>query len=227
MKKRLKINGIIIACAILLILFFPETFFRKEGVSFFSISIEVLGIVCILLGQIIRVSSRGYKAENSGNSQVLVQSGPYLIVRNPMYLGILLIGLGIVLVLFKWWMAAVFLAIFIIRYLLLIFEEEKKLLKFFPKEFPAYCHKTPRLLPSLKTLFSQEISIYLPLKSSWLKKEIGTISAVLLMTILIKSLADIQYLGAKIFLKDIALLCITVIFFAPFIIYALRQKDKK
>ena len=97
MKKRLKINGIIIFFIVLLIAFSPGIFFRKEIVpTYWDEIAEIFGIAVILLGQIIRVSGRGYKAEKSKNGRALIQDGPYAISRNPMYLGILLIGIGII-----------------------------------------------------------------------------------------------------------------------------------
>jgi hydrogenase maturation factor HypF (carbamoyltransferase family) len=75
-------------------------------------TMEIFGIALILLGQIFRVSGRGYKAEQSQQGQVLIEGGPYILVRNPMYLGILLIGLGIVLMLFNWWVICFFIIFF-------------------------------------------------------------------------------------------------------------------
>ena len=90
MKKRLKINGFIMFIAVLLILIFPAIFFRKPGSYLYDSIMEIIGIVLILLGQFLRVSARGYKSEHSNNSRSLIQGGPYALVRNPMYLGILL-----------------------------------------------------------------------------------------------------------------------------------------
>ena len=102
MKKRLKINGIIIFCATIIVAFFPRVFFRNNGSgTILEQYIEIMGFSLILLGQIIRVSARGYKAEHSRESQALIQAGPYQVVRNPMYLGIFLIGLGVVLAVFR------------------------------------------------------------------------------------------------------------------------------
>lgn len=181
MKKRLKINGVIIFCAFLLIIFFPAVFFRSGKFTRFEIFLQISGLAMILLGQFLRICARGYKAENSRSGHALIQSGPYALVRNPMYLGILFVGGGIVLVLFKWWVAAVFLSVFIIRYISLAFKEEKELKAAFPKEYPLYQQKVNRLLPRLSLLAEGSIAEYLPLKSPWVKKEIGSIIAVLLL----------------------------------------------
>ena len=63
MKRRIKINGFIIFIAVLLTAFFPAIFFRKANNDFFDEIMEILGIAFILLGQILRVSARGFKSE--------------------------------------------------------------------------------------------------------------------------------------------------------------------
>ncbi len=185
MKRRIKVNGFIILLAVLLLAFLPDVFLRHQGGYFLGKIAEILGITFILLGQILRTSARGLKSEHSQGGHLLIQGGPYALTRNPMYLGILLIGLGIVLVLFKWWVVGIFLLVFVVRYQLLIFREEKKLKEQFSKEYANYQSKVPRLLPSFAALFQKEIEGCLPLKLTWLKKEIGSISAVLSLTFII------------------------------------------
>jgi len=219
MKRRLKINGVIIFLAVSLIALFPSFFFRKASENLSDELIEMFGIAFILLGQIFRVSARGYKSAHSGNGSVLIQNGPYALVRNPMYLGILLIGLGIVMMLFNWGVLVVFLSIFAIRYLLLIFKEEKKLKVLFPRDYPAYQKMTPRLLPSFETLLKRDISEYLPLKFSWLKKELGSILAVLLVTLFVESWEDIKNEGARVYLREAIPMFIAVILFVILVIY--------
>jgi len=223
MKRRLKINGIIMFCAFLLVVIFPNIFFRSEGAVSFDIVTEIFGISFILLGQILRASSRGFKAEYSGDGQELIQAGPYALVRNPMYLGILLIGIGIVALLFKWWVICIFLSVFVIRYLLLIFKEERKLLALFSKEYQTYCKKVPRILPSLKVILKTDIAEYLPLKLSWLKKEIGTILTVLLFSILIESWEDIKNEGLRVYLKEAIGISAIIVLFIYIIIYLIAR----
>jgi len=223
MKIRLKVNGIIIALAVLLIAVFPAVFLRPPKTGPWDEAAEAVGITFILLGQLLRTCARGYKSEHSQEGRSLIQGGPYNLVRNPMYLGILLIGVGMVLVLFQWWAAVIFLVVFTARYILLIFQEEKKLLALFPQEYSVYCLRVPRLLPPLKILVKRDISVYLPLRPAWLKKEIGTTLAVLLITLLLEFWQDIKVQGIKVYFKESIAILVIVALFVGLYIYLSRR----
>jgi protein-S-isoprenylcysteine O-methyltransferase Ste14 len=210
----------------MMIVLFPSFFFRHQRLGSLEEIAEIFGIALILFGQLIRTSARGYKSEQSQNGHALIQGGPYLLVRNPMYLGILLIGLGIVLILFQWWVMAAFLIVFVVRYLLLIFKEEKKLLDVFSGQYKTYQGKVPRLIPPLTMLLQADISEYLPLKLSWLKKEIGTILAVLLITLFVESWQDISYQEIKLYLEEVIVISLIIIIFISLVIYLIRRTSK-
>lgn len=224
MKKRLKINGLIIFLAVLLIALFPALFLRspKTMPAPRYLNDTVFGVVFIILGQIFRVSARGYKSENSDSGRELIRGGPYAFVRNPMYLGICLIGVGVVAVLFRWWVAGIFLLIFIMRYISLIFEEEKKFSALFPKEYADYCKEVPRILPLIGVIFKRDIRKYLPLKLSWVKKEIGAMLAVLSFTLAAKAWMDIKNADAVLIIKEAAAVITTFVLFTGIIIYLIR-----
>lgn len=226
MKKRLKINGIIMGFAALAIAFFPRLFLRVYSGSPQEETLEVLGFAFILLGQIIRVSARGYKAEHSQDSRALIQGGPYQVVRNPMYLGIFLIGLGVVLAIFKWWAIMVFVTVFIIRYILLIYNEEKKLCAMFPQEYPKYCQKVPRIFPAPSSLIKLDIGKYLPIKIIWFKKEIGSMITLLLLTLLVESWGDISKEGIWGYLQQSVWLFLTFILFI-ILVFLLSYRTSK
>jgi len=203
--------------------FSPRLFFRCERFNYSDMITEVLGISFVLLGQIFRASARGFKSEHSHSGHELIQKGPYAFVRNPMYLGILLIGLGIALVLFKWWVVVLFLFVFFLRYVMLIFKEEKKLLAAFPAEYPAYMKSVPRIFPSARHILSTDASEYLPLKISWIKKEIGSISAVLLVILALEFWKDVQHKGLTGYFKEVTLIVITLILFLFFAFYLIKK----
>ena len=228
MKKRLKINGIIMACIVLVIAFFPRFFLRVANSGGIREEIvEALGFALILLGQIIRVSARGYKAEYSQDSQILIQGGAYQVVRNPMYLGIFLIGLGVVLAIFRWWAVVVFVAVFIIRYILLIYKEEKKLYAMFPQAYPEYCRKVPRIFPALSSIIKLDIIKYLPIKIVWFKKEIGSILTLLLLILLVESWEDIAEEGIRVYFQQSVWIFSTFALFIIFVILLSKRTNKR
>ncbi|MFH0855617.1 MAG: isoprenylcysteine carboxylmethyltransferase family protein [Candidatus Omnitrophota bacterium] len=184
MKKRIKINGIIMGLALILVAYFRQTFFRPDNPGWLENSLKITGLLFLLLGQLIRVSARGYKSEHSKNSHALIEGGPYQVVRNPMYLGILLIGLGVSLLIFNWWVAPLFLLIFASRYLPLILSEEKKLRNMFPGSYEAYCRKVPRMLPRGFGSMKAGLKESLPVKPAWFKKELNSIIPLLILILL-------------------------------------------
>ena len=227
MKKRLKVNGVIMGFAALAIAFFPRFFLRVYSGSIQEDILEALGFAFILLGQIIRVSARGYKAEHSQDSRALIQGGPYQVVRNPMYLGIFLIGLGVVLAVFRWWAIMVFVAVFIIRYILLIYKEEKKLFAIFPQAYPEYCRKVPRIFPAISSIIKLDIIEYLPIKIIWFKKEIGSILTLLLLTLLVESWQEIAKEGVWGYLQQSIWLFLTFILFIILIFFLSHRTSKQ
>lgn len=110
----------------------------------------VAGIIVVILGQAIRFwaagSIEGYRSEKV-NAGFLVTWGPFGIVRNPLYLGNGLIGLGwslmsgLVPVLF-------FCGSFVFLYGFLIIPHEEVFLKErFGEKYLEYVARTPKLLP--------------------------------------------------------------------------------
>lgn len=223
MKKRLKINGLIVVFIFLASTFFPSVFLRKDNRTVFIEIWDIVGIALILLGQALRASARGYKSEHSGEGGYLIRGGPYAFVRNPMYLGIFLIGLGIVLVLFKWWAVCILILLFVFRYTPLIFNEEKILMSMFPDQYPVYKKQVPRILPSLGGLLKKDISEYLPLRLPWLTKEIGSMFAVLFITLFLESWEDIKNGGLRMVFKELIAASIMVALFVLLVVYLSRR----
>lgn len=187
MKKRIKVDGILIFCIFWLLVIFRDVFLRgRQTLDIPEIIMLSLGVAFFLTGQIIRISARGFKSEYSQNGALLIENGPYSIVRNPMYLGILLITAGVALILLNLWSAGVFVLLFLLRYILVIRKEEKKLAVRFAQQYDNYRAKVPRIIPSSGVLFRKNILRYLPLKRAWVNRELGAVIALLLVVLFLK-----------------------------------------
>ena len=111
MKARIRAHAWLIVSGVCLMLAFPNLVFSSRAAGNEKL-LDGLGFFLVLMGYVVRISSRGYKKEHSAVGGVLVQEGPYAFVRNPMYLGTLLIGTGMIMVLFRVWLFFLFLAVF-------------------------------------------------------------------------------------------------------------------
>jgi protein-S-isoprenylcysteine O-methyltransferase Ste14 len=94
------------------------------------------------------VALRGYAAGYVKKNQELTMTGPYAHVRNPLYLGSILIAAGFGVALMSWPFAAVLAAFFLLIYVPVIASEEAFLRDEF-LEFEWYCARVPRLIPRL------------------------------------------------------------------------------
>lgn len=106
-----------------------------------------VGVPISLLGEILRTWASGYIHKD----KVLARDGPYSFVRNPLYLGSFLVGLGISIV-GGWLWVLVFVVFFLIVYTNLILYEEEKLKEIFGGEFEDYMRSVPRFFPDLRKI---------------------------------------------------------------------------
>ena len=225
-KQRIKINGIVIILGVLSIVFFPHQIIRHSAV-FQDDILEIVGVSLILLGQLLRVSARGYKAEQSHSGHHLIQNGPYSMVRNPMYLGIILIGLGTVFFILELWVAALFTALFILRYWQLFVKEEKILQEAFGSQYSAYKKSVPRIFPNPEFIFKKDIRNYLPLKLGWFKRESLSILLVLVVCLLIEFREEIKIKGWGALLPETLVLLAAGVLYFIFVLFLIRRDGKK
>lgn len=104
----------------------------------------VRGLPLCAIGLVIRAWAAGHLAKNED----LAQSGPYGHVRNPLYVGSLLLAGGMVVAANSLPMALIFAATFLLIYLPVIQLEEEHLRKLFPS-YASYAQKVPSLWPRL------------------------------------------------------------------------------
>ncbi len=105
-----------------------------------------------LLGSLLLVGPglwlRGYAAGFVRKNAELTRTGPYAFVRNPLYLGSIVIAFGFTVAAGRWPLGVLLVALFLLIYVPTIKSEEAYLRSVFPA-FDAYADRVPRLLPRL------------------------------------------------------------------------------
>ena len=89
---------------------------------------------------------RGWAAGHLAKNQQLAVGGPYAYVRNPLYVGTLLVAAGLVIATRRVELALLFGATFLFVYLPVIQNEEQHLRKIFP-DYATYARRVPALMP--------------------------------------------------------------------------------
>jgi protein-S-isoprenylcysteine O-methyltransferase Ste14 len=106
-----------------------------------------IGLPVSLLGLFLRAWATGHVEKNIK----LAESGPYAYVRNPLYLGTLLVAAGFAIASRQWVLALLFAAVFLLIYLPAIELEEQHLRNLFPN-FAAYAARVPALWPTFNAV---------------------------------------------------------------------------
>lgn len=122
------------------------------------------GLVFVFLGEFIRIWANAWAGSETRTTggvggTYLVVSGPYAYVRNPLYIGNILIylGLGIMSYAIFPYLQIIALLFFIYQYNLIIKEEEKFLRNKFGIDYEDYCKNVNRFLPKLKKYINEQI----------------------------------------------------------------------
>lgn len=186
MKTRIKIQGCLIFIAVVMLIFYSRYLLPDYKNQAQRIFFDIAGMGLFLAGYYLRIAARGYKAELDPSARALAVKGLYALTRNPMYLGTLLIGLGITFLLLKWWLGLIFLSVYLIIYIPQIKEEEKKLSALFGPAFENYCKLTPRFFPRIRALLHPGEWKEIKFKLAWLKKESNSLVPAILFMLGIK-----------------------------------------
>jgi len=113
----------------------------------------ISGFLISLFGEILRLISVAYTGlttrSKNVQSNILVTNGPYGIVRNPIYMGNLLLSFGIVISAHTFfpWFIIIFAVLFAVQYFFIIRFEEKFLRKTFKEEYEIYTKHVPSFFP--------------------------------------------------------------------------------
>lgn len=108
-----------------------------------------IGVPVSTLGLALRAWAAGHLEKNRN----LARSGPYAMVRNPLYLGTLTVAAGLAIAARRWELGLLFAVVFGLVYLPAVELEEQHLRRLFP-EFEEYARRVPRLIPNFSALDS-------------------------------------------------------------------------
>ena len=145
--RELRIRAVIVVLALILL---RVGAFRKNDVNA-DPEIAGLGLVLFAGGLGVAIWARLHIGRNWGTPMSrkddpdLVTSGPYHLVRHPIYSGVIVAGVGTAVALSWSWLIAVGLAGVYFIYSATI--EERTLTEQFPDAYPAYRHATKMLVP--------------------------------------------------------------------------------
>lgn len=101
------------------------------------------GLVIALVGAAIRTWASGVIVKNNE----LAKTGPYAIVRNPLYVGSFIMGFGVAFMAGSRTLITFFVIFFVFVYGALVRSEEKFLLSRYGDDFLKYCRQVPRFIP--------------------------------------------------------------------------------
>ena len=124
--------------------------FRGHGVHTDPLR-EGIGLVVFVVGLAFAIWARLNLGRNWGTPMMqkdepeLVTSGPYRLVRHPIYSGVVAAGIGTAVALSWWWLVAVALAGIYFMYSATV--EERHLTEWFPDTYPAYKRSSKMLVP--------------------------------------------------------------------------------
>ncbi len=99
----------------------------------------------VLLGVAIRIWARGHLDRR----ERLTQTGPYRLVRHPLYIGSFLIGLGVSAMLGRWFVPLLFTATYVAMYLPKAIREDRYLSARYGDEYRAYAARVGAIVPRL------------------------------------------------------------------------------
>lgn len=223
-RRSILVNGIIVACTGFVLLYFYRYVTPEKQSTLLESVVDSIGLTVTFFGQLLRISARGYKSQQINDNASLVTTGPYSLVRHPMYLGSFLIGLGIVIVLLRIWTIPVYIILYSLWYGWQIYIEEKHLCQKFGQAYQDYSKTTPRFFPSVKDLIGLKLERFMPLRLKWIKKEWITILVWVLVVAFFEGCYELRQYGFIALLKESIFL---ILLMSAFIILVFISRGKE
>ena len=117
----------------------------------------LIGSISMIVGECIRLIGVSYiggvsRTKTYSTGQKLINSRPFSLVRNPLYLGNLFLSTGIIILAnVSVYFVLAFIVFFFCQYIPIVLWEESNLKQIFGSEFEDYMQKVPRWIPALSS----------------------------------------------------------------------------
>lgn len=165
-----------------------------------SILSLIIGFGVMFIGEMIRfwgVSIAGAETRTTGTvgGTFLITTGPFAFVRNPLYVGNMLMyaGIGIMSMALFPWLLLVAMVWFYVQYYLIVTKEEEYLAVRFGEEYAEYCRHVGRFFPRLIPYVSPQPPPKVLNPSEGLASEKRTLQAIGLVTLLILAIYVVRH----------------------------------
>jgi protein-S-isoprenylcysteine O-methyltransferase Ste14 len=139
--------GLIIALAAACVVH-PQLSWSAGGIE------KPVSLLLVILGIGLRALASGFAGRHTRTADIegpsLTTGGPYAFVRNPIYSGSMVLGLGVVGLIGSWVMLIPYGMVFALFYFCIIPAEEQFLLRTFGDQYQHYCDNVPRFFPRLR-----------------------------------------------------------------------------
>jgi protein-S-isoprenylcysteine O-methyltransferase Ste14 len=152
----------------------------------------LVGFLIVAVGEATRfwgVSIAGSETRTTGEvgGTFLITNGPFAYVRNPLYVGNMLLyaGVGVMSMALTPWLLIVAVIWFYIQYTLIVSREEEFLRGKFGSDYEHYCQHVNRFLPRLSAYVAPKPSPKLVSTSEGLASEKRTLQAIGLVTMVL------------------------------------------
>jgi protein-S-isoprenylcysteine O-methyltransferase Ste14 len=123
------------------LLFRGVLIFAEMAIAIFSVWLSVAAVQ--MLGKQWSYSARIVEGHQ------LVMSGPYRLVRNPIYLGLFGLLLATAIAASRWWAACIAIVVFLLANWIRIRSEERSLRATFGQQFEDFARRVPALFPGI------------------------------------------------------------------------------
>jgi len=186
-----------------------------------NLVLDLLGVSVALLGQALRIMTIGYEYIERGGrdrkvyASTLVQGGVFAHCRNPLYLGNIMLALGIALVVHSAAFYLIVVPLVGFAYVSIVAAEEAFLRAKFGDEYLRYCRRVNRWMPRWRG-WTQSIA---GMHFNWrrvLVKEYNTAFVLVFALTVVKLWSDYRVRGSAVLPPGLVLLAALVIWLAAY-----------